>query len=143
MRRRLSSRLHGSHSTLSEINVTPLLDLCFVLLVIFMITTPLLESSTDLVVPTSNAARDAVDPKKVQILAVDREERLVLNGDKIESTALTARLAELRRVQPDAAVVIRPHRDLPVQKLITLLDAIKAAGITRVGVMAQSEGPAG
>jgi biopolymer transport protein ExbD len=66
-------------STLSEINVTPLLDLAFVLLIIFMITTPLLENSMDLVVPSSQAASKEVDPSKVTIGSIDRDEVLKLN----------------------------------------------------------------
>ncbi len=142
MRARRRRRSLGTHTSLAEINVTPLLDLCFVLLVIFMITTPLLESSTELVVPTSKASRSAVDPSKIATLSIDRNEKLTLNGESVEAAALAERLAELRRAKPDAAVVIRPHRDLSVQKLMTLLDALKAAGITKVGVLAAAEGPA-
>lgn len=138
MRRRRHSLTSG-HSTLTEINVTPLLDLCFVLLVIFMITTPLLESSTDLIVPTSKASRNAVDPAKISTLAIDRNERLTLNGEIVTVESLPARLQELLRSKPDAAVVIRPHKDLPVQRLMTLLDALKSAGITKVGVLAAAE----
>ncbi len=141
MRRRRRS-LSGTSTTLAEINVTPLLDLCFVLLVIFMITTPLLESSTDLIVPTSKAGRTAVDPSKISTLAIDRNEKLTLNGEAVAPEALAGRLAELRRAKPDLAVVIRPHKDLAVQKLMTLLDALKAAGITKVGVLASNEAPA-
>ena len=141
--RRYSQRFSSrGQSSLAEINVTPLLDLCFVLLVIFMITTPLLESSTDLIVPSSKAGRNAVDPDKVQTLAIDRLEKITLNGEAVSPDALTARLVELRRNKPDAAVVIRPHRELTVQKLMTLLDALKAAGITKVGVLAQNESAA-
>lgn len=141
--RRYSERFSNrGHGTLAEINVTPLLDLCFVLLVIFMITTPLLESSTELIVPSSKAGRNAVDPDKVQTLAIDRSEKISLNGEAVSPDALAARLIELRRNKPDAAVVIRPHRELSVQKLMTLLDALKAAGITKVGVLAQNESAA-
>ena len=138
--RRYSQRFSNrGHGTLAEINVTPLLDLCFVLLVIFMITTPLLESSTELIVPSSKAARNAVDPEKVQTLSIDRFEKLSLNGESVTPESLPLKLLELRRAKPGAAVVIRPHKELSVQKLMTLLDALKAAGITKVGVLAQNE----
>lgn len=139
MKRRRHSLTSG-HSTLAEINVTPLLDLCFVLLVIFMITTPLLESSTELIVPTSKASRTAVDPSKIATLAIDRNEKLTLNGETVTAEGLPAKLSQLVRAKPDTAVVIRPHKDLPVQRLMTLLDALKAAGITKVGVLAAAEG---
>ena len=61
-----------SLSTLSEINITPLLDLAFVLLIIFMITTPLLENSVNLVIPSSGAANAPVDPPQVQTISIDR-----------------------------------------------------------------------
>ena len=69
--RRFSDR-HSLH-TLSELNVTPLLDLAFVLLIIFMITTPLMENSVDLVIPTSEVAKHAVDPNAVALSAERRE----------------------------------------------------------------------
>jgi biopolymer transport protein ExbD len=72
-------------STLSEINVTPLLDLAFVLLIIFMITTPLLENSMDLIVPTSEAAEGAVDPAKVVTVSIDKNDVLKLRRKKFPS----------------------------------------------------------
>ena len=76
--RRFSQR-EGLH-TLSEINVTPMLDLCFVLLVIFMITTPLLESNNDLALPSGNSTSPNADPDKVHTITVDRNEALTLDG---------------------------------------------------------------
>ena len=64
--RRFSDR--HALQTLSELNVTPLLDLAFVLLIIFMITTPLMDNSVDLIVPSSEAAEKAVDPSAVQTI---------------------------------------------------------------------------
>jgi biopolymer transport protein ExbD len=66
--------------TISELNVTPMLDLAFVLLIIFMITTPLMEKSVDLVVPSSEAAAKAVDPSAVQTVEINRDEAIQLNG---------------------------------------------------------------
>ena len=126
-------------STLSEINVTPLLDLAFVLLIIFMITTPLMENSMDLVVPSSEAANKEVDPKKVQILSIDRNEVLKLNDVAMPATEIEQRLATLRRDDPQAAVVVRPHRDLPVQQFINVMDLVQRAGVMKVGVMTRPE----
>jgi biopolymer transport protein ExbD len=122
-------------STLAEINVTPLLDLAFVLLIIFMITTPLLERSMDLIVPTSEAAEGAVDPAKVLTVAINRENELMLEQEPGTGPELEERLRTLRAADPQTAVIVRPHRDLPVQKFITVMDAIARAGITKVGVM--------
>ena len=69
--RRFSDR-HTLH-TLTEINVTPLLDLAFVLLIIFIITTPLMENSVSLVVPTSSEATQTVDRSQVQTISIDKD----------------------------------------------------------------------
>ena len=135
--RRYSQR--QSLSTLSEINVTPLLDLAFVLLIIFMITTPLLESSMNLVIPSSGATNPAIKSGQVQLVSIDRSETIRFNNQTVDLKGLTARLAELKRTNPDVAVVIRPDRELPVQKLIALMDALKQAQITKVGIATRAE----
>ena len=135
--RRFSER--GGLTTLSELNVTPLLDLAFVLLIIFMITTPLLESSMNLVIPSSGAKNPPIKSAQVQIVSIDRNDTIRINNQVIDLKALTARLTELKKSNPDIAVVIRPDRDLPVQKLIALMDALKQAQITKVGIATRAE----
>jgi biopolymer transport protein ExbD len=126
-------------STLSEINITPLLDLAFVLLIIFMITTPLLENSVNLIIPSSSTATAAVNPSQVQIVSIDRRETIRINDKAVTAADLAARLAELKRANPDVAIVIRPDRDLPVQKLIALMDAMQRAQINKVGIATKAE----
>jgi len=135
--RRYSQR--QSLSSLSEINITPLLDLAFVLLIIFMITTPLLENSMSLIIPSSAAKNSAVTSSQVQTISIDRNEAIRLNNQLVDPDALSAQLAELKRANPDVAVVIRPDRDLPVQKLITLMDALQRAQIMTVGIATRVE----
>ena len=135
--RRYSQR--QSLSTLSEINVTPLLDLAFVLLIIFMITTPLLESSMNLVIPSSGAKNPPLNRSQVQTVSVDRADTIRFNNQAIDLETLTARLTELKAANPDVAIVIRPDRELPVQKLIGLMDAVQRAGITKVGIATKAE----
>ena len=135
--RRYSQR--NSLSTLSEINITPLLDLAFVLLIIFMITTPLLENSVNLVIPSSGAANAPVNPAQVQTVSIDRQEVISFNNEPVNAQTLIGRLTELKRSNPDVAVVIRPDRELPVQKLIALMDALQRAQITKVGIATKAE----
>src|SRR2546430_16297015 len=135
--RRYSQR--HSLSTLSEINITPLLDLAFVLLIIFMITTPLLENSVNLSIPSSSATNAPVKPGQVQTISIDRREAIKINDKTVAATDLVPRLMELKRKNPDVAIVLRPDRDLPVQKLISLMDALQRAQITRVGIATKAE----
>ncbi|HSH38614.1 MAG TPA: biopolymer transporter ExbD [Chthoniobacterales bacterium] len=135
--RRYSQR--HNFSTLSEINITPLLDLAFVLLIIFIITTPLLENSVTLSIPSSGAANAAVDPSTVQTVSIDRSETIKFNNEPLDAATLTARLVEVKKANPHVAVVIRPDRELPVQKLIALMDAVQRAQITKVGIATKAE----
>ena len=70
-------------STLSEINITPLLDLAFVLLIIFMITTPLLESSMNLVIPSSGTKNPPINTSHVQTVSIDRTDTIRFNNQVI------------------------------------------------------------
>ncbi|HEY8900483.1 MAG TPA: biopolymer transporter ExbD [Chthoniobacterales bacterium] len=133
--RRYSDR--SNLTALAELNVTPLLDLAFVLLIIFMITTPLIENSMDLVVPTSATAKTPVNPSEVQIVSIDRNAVIKLNEVEITPEALEQKLAELKRTKPDVAVAVRPHNELPVQKFIAVMDILKKVGITKLGIMAR------
>ena len=135
--RRYSQR--NSLTTLSEINVTPLLDLAFVLLIIFMITTPLLENSMNLVIPSSGATNPPVSSSRVQTVSIDRGETIRFNNQVVNSETLTTQLIQLKQANPDVAIVIRPDRELPVQKLITWMDALRRAQITKVGIATRAE----
>lgn len=135
--RRYSQR--QSLSSLSEINITPLLDLAFVLLIIFMITTPLLESSMSLVIPSTGGKNPPVTSSQVQTISIDRNETIRLNDKLVDLSALSTQLSEIKRANPDVAVVIRPDRDLPVQKLVTLMDALERAQIMKVGIATRAE----
>ena len=135
--RRYSQR--QSLSTLSEINITPLLDLAFVLLIIFMITTPLLENSMSLVIPSSAERNPPINSAQIQTVSIDRSAVIKLNNEVVDLAGLSARLSESKRANPDVAVIIRPDRELPVQKLVTLMDALQHAGISKVGIATRAE----
>jgi biopolymer transport protein ExbD len=137
--RRFSDK-HSMH-TLNELNVTPLLDLAFVLLLIFMITTPLMENSTDLILPTGKQDGQATDPNSVINLSLFRDDRILLNTEPIALGDLTARLTQLHEARPEAAVIVRSHKELTVQRIMEIMDAVKAAKITKVGLAKVTESP--
>ncbi|MGA1130236.1 MAG: ExbD/TolR family protein, partial [Chthoniobacterales bacterium] len=80
-----------------------------------------------------------VDPKKVQMLSIDRNVVLKLNDGAMPPTEIEQRLATLRSENPATAVVVRPHRDLPVQQFIKVMDLVQRAGVMKVGVMTRPE----
>lgn len=126
--------------TLSELNITPLLDLAFVLLIIFMITAPFLAESADLIIPTSNASNQAVDPSKVQVVSINETQQLALNDEEFDGPALGARLREMFAEDPGLAIVIKADKRLDVEHLVEVMDIVKNAGITKVGVVTKPEG---
>ena len=126
-------------TTLSEINVTPLLDLAFVLLIIFIITTPLIENNLSLSVPTSSSTNTAIDPSKTQTVSIDRNEAIKFNNESVDLETLVSRLTSAKVANPDVAVVLRPDRELPVQKLISVMDILQRAQITRIGIATTNE----
>ena len=135
--RRYSQR--NSLTTLSEINVTPLLDLAFVLLIIFMITTPLLENNMNLVIPSSGATNPPINSSQLQTISIDRAETIRFNNQVVDWETLSAQLSQVKQANPDVAVVIRPDRELPVQKLVVLMDALQRAQIMKVGIATKTE----
>jgi biopolymer transport protein ExbD len=135
--RRYSQR--NNLTTLSEINVTPLLDLAFVLLIIFMITTPLLESSMNLVIPSSGAPNPQMNSSQVQTISINRNDVIQFNNQIVDPETLTRQLLALKETNPDVAIVIRPDRELPVQKLVSLMDTLQRAQITKVGIATKAE----
>jgi biopolymer transport protein ExbD len=137
--RRFSDR--HTLQTLTEINVTPLLDLAFVLLIIFIITTPLMENSVNLVVPTSGEANQAIDPSQVQTISIDKNDVMRINDQIVDPATLESRLLALHADKPNLAVVVRPHKELPIQKFIDVMDVLQRARITKVGVLTRPDEP--
>jgi biopolymer transport protein ExbD len=135
--RRFSNR--NALHTVTELNVTPLLDLCFVLLIIFMITTPMMENSVDLVVPSSSTANTQVNPSEVQMIEMDRNDGIKLNNQITTLSDLETQLAALKASDPQVSVIVRPDRDLAIQKFVGVMDVLKRVGIGRVGVMTRPE----
>ena len=89
--------------------------------------------------PTSAITGTPVEPGKVNVLSINREADVKLDGEPVTPEELDARLRALKVERADAlAVVIRAHRELPVQRFIALMDALKRADIRKVGVVTQT-----
>lgn len=130
-------------STLSELNVTPLLDLAFVLLIIFMITTPLMENSSELIVPTSKASENATGPEETETIEINRDNVVSLGDQELTAEALRQKIEQLKAERPNLAIVVRAHKELSVQTLVDTMDIVKKAGITKIGLQsATAEGAA-
>ncbi|VVM05143.1 Biopolymer transport protein ExbD [Methylacidimicrobium cyclopophantes] len=123
----------------AELNVTPMLDFAFTLLVIFLITTPLLESGIDVSLPQAAPNRRSPDPRSVQTLTVTGKGSLFWNREPITIAQLPAKVAEALRGQPDLAVAVRADRDLRYQDLVTVFDTLQAGGVPQVALVHTDE----
>ena len=118
---------------MAELNVTPLLDLAFVLLIIFIITTPLLESNIPLSLPvSSDHPNQPPDPKSIRTVSIDRSGRVYLESKPIELPVLEQELTIFRRNTPDAAVVVRADKSLRYQQVVDVMDVLQRAQISRM-----------
>ncbi len=120
---------------MAELNVTPLLDLAFVLLIIFIITTPLLESNIPMQLPTGSPHNTtAPDPKSIKTVSVDKRGQIYLDSKPIQLTELERELAVFAQQMPEAAVIVRADRSLPYQQVVTVVDVLQRAKISRMSL---------
>jgi biopolymer transport protein ExbD len=123
----------NGHTAMAELNVTPLLDLAFVLLIIFIITTPLLESNIPLQLPNGSDNNSApVDPKSVRTVSIDRFGQVYLESRPIDLASLEQELNAFRLETPDAAVVVRADKLLRYQQVVDVMDVLQRAQISRM-----------
>lgn len=114
---------------MTELNITPLLDLVFVLLIIFMITTPLIEQQITLNLPKSQATPQlAVSPKSVLSVNIDAKGTLFLSEKKISLRELEIAIAKQMQLDPNSAVALRADSKLQYQQLVDVLELVKQSG---------------
>jgi len=123
----------SGHTAMAELNVTPLLDLAFVLLIIFIITTPLLESNIPLSLPVSSDHNNQPpDPKSIRTVSIDKNGQVYFESKPVELPVLEQELITFRRNTPDAAVVVRADKSLRYQQVVDVMDVLQHAQISRL-----------
>ena len=129
---------------MSDINMTPLIDVMLVLLVIFMITAPLRSSSLKLDLPKTDAAQPSDAPEFISV-SIDPAGRLFLADKEIDPTALAQRVAETARLNPQTEVQLRADRTVPYGRVAELIGIVQQGGLTRIGfvVIAPAAGASG
>ena len=129
----------STHHTLTEINITPLLDLAFVLLVIFIITTPQLVNHLEMALPSGQPPPAATNapPAAIQRIAVAASGQVTLNDQPVAVPDLKTRLARLKTTDPDLAVVVKGADEVDYQAMVRVLDVLRQLEITKVGLATQ------
>ena len=124
---------------MSEINVTPMVDVMLVLLVIFILTAPLLASSIKLDLPQTDAAKP-VDAAEFVTLVVDKTGRVFLNDKPVSLDQLQSSLAQTAGQNPDTEVQLRADEAVPYGKVVEVMGVAQKVGLSRIGFVADTPG---
>ncbi len=119
------------HTTLTELNITPLLDLAFVLLVIFIITTTPVVNDLDLTLPTASK-RQKDPPRKANYVTVESSGKMYLNKKEVNLDELRVTLVGLRVEDPDLSVIVRGDGKTKYRKIREVMDMLQQANVVKV-----------
>ncbi|MFO1485941.1 MAG: biopolymer transporter ExbD [Verrucomicrobiaceae bacterium] len=127
---------------ISEISVTPMLDLVLMLLFVFLLVAPVLHADKEWMSSAPGSAPAARQgPPEMATLTVHRDESIKLNGAMLARADLPSFLKQLTQREPDLGVEVRIHRDLPVERLVDTMQMLEAAGIRHTAVTTHADDP--
>jgi biopolymer transport protein TolR len=124
-----------TQSSIADINVTPLVDVVLVLLIIFMVTAPVLQSGIEVNVPKTRTVKEITEERVV--ISINKQQRLFLGNDPININDVKAKLRQKIRDPQHQSIYIRSDEEVPFGVFATVMDAIKGAGITNVSIVTQ------
>jgi biopolymer transport protein ExbD len=128
---------HSAHHSLTELNITPLLDLAFVLLVIFIITTTPIVNDLDFKLP--QASKHQKDPpRKANYITVQADGKLFINKALVNITGLQEKLVELRIDDPDLSVIVNGDSKTRYSQIRAVLDACQQANVAKVDLATEA-----
>ena len=125
---------------MSEINMTPLVDVMLVLLVIFIITVPVIQHAVKMELPRASSTRDHTPPENLQ-LAVDAQGQFFLGKRPVAFDALEDALREQAAREPQPQLYIRGDKKVPYERVAQAMTAAQRAGLTKIGFVTESARP--
>ncbi|WP_434382656.1 protein TolR [Melittangium boletus] len=129
-----SNRGGSGRVTMSEINVTPMVDVMLVLLIIFMVTAPLIQQGVKVNLPEARAAAVEASDKKL-VLSIDAQKRVFIGEAEVPVEELETKLASNAKAQADKELYLHADRDVPYGVVVDVMAAAQRAGITNVGMI--------
>ena len=124
-----------TRSSLAEINITPLVDVVLVLLIIFMITAPVLQSGIDVDVPKTRTVKQITEERTV--ISIDSKQRLFIGNEPVNIHEIGDKLHQKVRDPENQAIYVRCDKEVPYGVLAAVMDETKAAGFTKVSLVTQ------
>jgi biopolymer transport protein ExbD len=122
------------HGRLAELNITPLLDLVFVLLVIFIITTPQMMNNLEISLPSGKPPPPKAEKPRLERIVIPATGDILLNGQPVQTNGLMSALRLLKASNPDPAVVVQSDDQADYQKMVNVLDILRQLDIAKVGM---------
>jgi biopolymer transport protein ExbD/biopolymer transport protein TolR len=130
-----TSRSGHTQTALAEINITPLVDVVLVLLVIFMLTAPVLQSGIQVAVPKTKTVKEITQQRTV--ITINKDQEVFLNDKPVNLNDLPTLLRQGNTDTTNQVVYLRADEKVPFGAFATLMDAVKQAGITNVSIVTQ------
>ena len=127
-------RRHGGRS-LAEINVTPLVDVVLVLLIIFMLTAPILQSGIEVSVPKTKSVNEITEERIV--ISITRAQRVFMGNDPVNINEIGSVLRQKVRDPEHQSIYLRADENVPFGAFATVMDAVKSSGITNVSIVTE------
>ncbi len=124
-----------TQTSLADINVTPLVDVVLVLLIIFMVTAPVLQSGIEVQVPHTKTVKEITEERLV--ITINRDQEVFLNNQPININQISQRIHEKVRDPEGQAIYVRADENVPFGAFATVMDAVKQSGITNVSIVTQ------
>lgn len=124
-----------TQTSLSEINITPLVDVVLVLLIIFMVTAPVLQSGIEVAVPKTRTVKEITEERLV--ITIDKSQRVFLGNDPININEIAARLRQKIRDPQHQSIFVRADENVPFGAFATVMEAVKRSGIRNVSIVTQ------
>ena len=131
----ITTREGKTQTTLAEINMIPFIDIVLVLLIIFMVTAPVIQSGIEVNVPKTQVVREIAEEKL--IVSIDKEQKLYLQNDPVNVNELGDKILEKLLDPTRQSVYLRADQSVPFQTFATVLDHLKLAGIENVSIVTQ------
>jgi biopolymer transport protein TolR len=132
----LGSRSNSDRGTMSQINVTPLVDVMLVLLVIFMVTAPMMQQGVQVNLPKAET-KALPSPEESVVVSVEKSGRIFINSSEIPAGDLRSKLSEMFASRTKKEVFLKADTDVPYGEVVKTMAEIKGAGIERLGMVTE------
>lgn len=126
----------GDDRLMSEINVTPFVDVMLVLLIIFMVTAPMMVQGVDVSLPQVESGPVSIDDERL-VVSIDKQKQVYINDLQVTVDFLKEKLSKILETRKNREVLLRADKDIPYGMVVLVMSEIKGAGIEKLGMLTE------